>query len=65
MANFTSYLSSSYDELKNYVTWPTAAEAQRLMVVVAVFSILFSLAIWGVDEVFSTVIKQYYNWVKL
>ncbi|MGO2103214.1 MULTISPECIES: preprotein translocase subunit SecE [Psychroflexus] len=64
MANFKSYLSGSYDELKNHVTWPTASEAQRLMVVVAVFSILFSLAIWGIDELFSGLIKQYYNWVK-
>jgi len=64
MANIKSYVSSSYDELKNHVTWPTNAEAQRLMVVVAVFSVLFSLAIWGVDELFSAVIAQYFNWVK-
>jgi len=31
------------------------------MVVVAVFSILFALAIWGIDTVFSNVIKLYFN----
>lgn len=64
MAGFTSYISESYNELKNHVTWPTWAEAQRLTVVVAVFSILFSLAIWGIDTVFSGVIEQYFEWIK-
>ncbi|MGM0634465.1 MAG: preprotein translocase subunit SecE [Bacteroidota bacterium] len=64
MANITNYINESYKELKNNVTWPSYAEAQRLMLIVAVFSILFSLAIWGVDEVFSGVIRQYFNWVK-
>lgn len=64
MSNFKNYVSESYEELKNHVTWPTWAEGQKLMVIVAVFSILFSLAIWGVDEVFSAAVKQYFNWVK-
>lgn len=41
-----NYIKESFEELKTNVTWPTWAEGQRLMVVVAVFSILFSLAIW-------------------
>lgn len=57
----TGYIKESFVELKNNVTWPTWAEGQRLMVVVAVFSILFSLAIWGVDSVFSELIKLYYS----
>jgi len=64
MANITEYITESYSELKNNVSWPTYAEGQKLMVIVAVFSILFSLAIWGVDEVFGAIIKQYFNWVK-
>ncbi|WP_188406998.1 preprotein translocase subunit SecE [Psychroflexus salis] len=64
MANITNYISESFSELKNNVTWPTYAEGQKLMLIVAVFSILFSLAIWGVDEVFSSAIRQYFNWVK-
>ncbi|MFD0976237.1 preprotein translocase subunit SecE [Salinimicrobium gaetbulicola] len=64
MAGIVNYLSESYNELKNHVTWPTWPEAQRLTVVVAVFSILFALAIWGVDTVFSGVIEQYFEWIK-
>ncbi|MDT0559574.1 preprotein translocase subunit SecE [Ichthyenterobacterium sp. W332] len=56
-----NYIKESFDELKNHVTWPSWAEAQRLTVIVAVFSIIFSLAIWGVDSVFSRVIKAFFN----
>ena len=64
MAGFINYVSESYNELKNHVTWPTFAEAQKLTVTVAVFSIIFSLAVWGVDQVFSYLIEQYFEWVK-
>ncbi len=40
------------------------AEAQRLTVFVAVFSIIFSLLIWGVDTVFSSAIETYFEWIK-
>ena len=56
-----SYIKESFGELKNNVSWPTLANAQKLTVVVAVFSILFSLAIWGVDTVFTKVIEGYFN----
>ena len=61
MAGFVNYVQESYNELKNHVTWTPLSEAQRLMVVVAVFSILFSLAVWGVDSAFSNVIKLYFD----
>lgn len=64
MAGIVNYISESYNELRNHVTWPSWAEAQKLTVVVAVFSILFSLAIWGVDTVFSSAIEQYFEWIK-
>jgi len=56
-----SYIKESFGELKNNVTWPTLANAQKLTIVVAVFSVLFSLAIWGVDTVFSKVVEGYFN----
>ena len=61
MAGFITYVKESFDELKNNVTWTPWSEAQRLTVVVAVFSIIFSLAIWGIDTVFSRVIKAYFG----
>jgi len=59
-----NYITESYKELKNHVTWPTWAEAQKLTIVVAVFSILLALAVWGVDTVFSKVVGLYFEWIK-
>ncbi len=56
-----TYIKESFEELKNNVTLPTRAESSNLMVVVAVFSILFALATWGVDSVFSKVIRLYFD----
>ncbi|MFL0352279.1 preprotein translocase subunit SecE [Xanthomarina sp. GH4-25] len=63
MAGFVNYIKESFGELKNNVTWPTWAEAQSLTVLVAVFSIIFSLAIWGVDTVFSKVVGFYFKFI--
>ncbi|MEL0275830.1 MAG: preprotein translocase subunit SecE, partial [Flavobacteriaceae bacterium] len=45
----------------NNVTWTPRAELQQSAVVVLVFSILFSLAIWGADTVLSGVVQAYFN----
>ncbi len=63
MAGVVNYIKESFGELKNNVSWPTLAEAQSLTILVAVFSIIFSLAIWGVDTVFSKVIASYFQWI--
>ena len=59
-----NYIKESYSELKNHVTWPTWAEAQKLTVVVAVFAIILALLVFGVDKVFSRVIEFYFEWIK-
>lgn len=59
-----NYIQESFNELKNHVTWTPLSEAQRLTVIVLVFSIVLSLAIWGVDTVFSDIIAGYFRWVK-
>ncbi len=56
-----TYIKESIEELRNNVTLPSRAESSNLMVVVAVFSILFALATWGVDTVFSKLVKLYFN----
>ena len=61
MAGIVNYVKESFGELKNNVSWTPRAEAQSLTVLVAVFSIVFSLAIWGVDTVFSRVIAFYFQ----
>ena len=64
MAGIVGYVKESFEELKNNVSWPTWSEGQSLTVLVAVFSIVFSLAIWGVDTVFARVVELYFNWIK-
>jgi preprotein translocase subunit SecE len=64
MTKVVNYISEAFEELKSNVTWPTWAEVQRLTIVVAVFSVLFALATWGVDEVFAKTLASFFNWIK-
>ncbi|MDB9988844.1 preprotein translocase subunit SecE [Flavobacteriaceae bacterium] len=61
MSAIISYIKESFEELTNNVSWTPRAELQRLTIVVLVFSLLFSLAIWGADTVLSRVISVYFN----
>ncbi len=63
MAGIVNYIKESFAELKNNVTWTPWTEGQSLTILVAVFSIIFSLAIWGVDTVFSKVIGLYFDFI--
>ena len=56
-----TYIKESLEELKNNVTWLERSKASNLMVIVAVFSILFALATWGVDSLFSKLITLYFE----
>jgi preprotein translocase subunit SecE len=60
-SNMLKYIKESIEELKHNVTLPTKAEASNLMVVVAVFSVVFALSIWGVDSALSQLIQLYFN----
>ena len=61
MAAMIDYIKDSFEELKNNVSWTERSELQRLVVIVLVFSVLFSLAIWGADTVLSNIIQFYFN----
>lgn len=56
-----SYIKESIEELQHNVTLPSRADSSNLMIVVAVFSIIFALATWGVDTVFAKIIKLYFD----
>ena len=56
-----TYVKESFEELKNNVTWLDRDKATNLMVIVAVFSIIFALATWGVDSLFSKLISLYFE----
>ncbi|PJB11748.1 MAG: preprotein translocase subunit SecE [Flavobacteriales bacterium CG_4_9_14_3_um_filter_40_17] len=64
MSAFTEYISESFIELKTKVSWTSWAEAQRLTVTVAVFSVIFSLSVWGVDILISEILDFYFNAIK-
>ena len=59
-----NYISESFEELKTNTTWTEWAEVQRLTIVVAVFSVLFALATWGVDELCAKSIAGFFSWIK-
>lgn len=61
MSAFVNYIKESFSELKNKVTWTPWAEAQRLTVTVAVFSLIFSLSVWGVDLLISEILDYYFK----
>ena len=61
MMTIISYIKDSFSELKNHVTWTPKSELLRHTTVVVVFSIIFSLAIWGADSVLSRVVKFYFQ----
>ncbi|WP_047419380.1 preprotein translocase subunit SecE [Cellulophaga sp. Hel_I_12] len=56
-----TYIKESIEELRTNITLPSRAESSNLMVIVAVFSILFALATWGVDSLFSELIQIYFD----
>lgn len=64
MSGIINYINESYYELRNHVTWPSYADAQRLMVIVAVFSVVLAIAVYGIDQLFSSAIETYFKWVK-
>lgn len=64
MSKVGTYISEAFEELRLNVTWPEWAEVQRLTIVVAVFSVLFALATWGVDEMFANILEKFFIWLK-
>ena len=64
MSKVTNYISEAFQELKSNVTWPTWEEVQKYAIVVAVFSVIFALATWGIDTVFAKAIGGFFNWIK-
>jgi preprotein translocase subunit SecE len=61
---YWDYFSETFNELTNQVTWTVWADVQRLTIIVAVFSIIFALLTWGVDEIFAKAIAGFFNIIK-
>ena len=61
MSSIIDYIIDSFEELRKNVSWTPRAELQRLVVIVLLFSVIFSLAIWGADTVLSEVVGFYFQ----
>jgi len=63
MAGIISYFKESIEELTTNVTLPERQDAQNKMVLVAVFTVLFSLGIWGIDTVLSRAFETFFSFI--
>ena len=61
MTEIVKYVKESFEELRTNVSWPGFNEGLNLTVLVAVFSIIFSLIIWCLDTVFSRIIQEFFK----
>lgn len=52
VASFKTYLSESYNELMNKVSWPTWKELQGSAIVVLVSALILSVVIFLMDYIF-------------
>ncbi len=64
MSNFTQYIKDSFEELSTNMTWMSKEEAQKSMVVVAVFTIVFALFVAGVDKIFQFALDWFFSLFK-
>lgn len=64
MTKFVSYITEAFQELKNNVSWPEWSEVQKLTIIVAVFSVIFALLTWGVDQLFVKALEGFFNLIK-
>jgi len=56
-----NYIKDSFEELQTKMTWIPWAEAQKTTVVVAVFTIIFALAVFVVDKGFQTILGELFK----
>jgi preprotein translocase subunit SecE len=64
MSKVFNYFSEAFEELKSNVSWPEWSEVQKYTIVVALFSILFALVTWGIDELCAKAIAGFFNLIK-
>ena len=59
--NVIRYISDSFEELKTKMTWIPFSEAQKSTIVVAIFTIIFALAVFVVDKAFQNILGEYFK----
>lgn len=61
MNKVSSYLSESYKELVEKVTWPTWAQLQQSTIIVLVATIIITLLVMTMDIVSKSVLNLVYS----
>ena len=56
-----NYIKESFAELQNNVSWMPREEAQKNTVLVAVFTVVFAIAVFLVDKFFQAGLEKYFN----
>jgi preprotein translocase subunit SecE len=56
-----NYISEAFEELKTNVTWPAWNDVQKYAVIVALFSVIFALATFAVDYVFTEALNLFFS----
>jgi len=56
-----TYVKESFRELKENMTWISWEEAQKSTAVVALFTVLFAIAVFAADKVFQNLLKQLFE----
>jgi preprotein translocase subunit SecE len=59
--NFIQYIKDAFEELRNKVSWISWEEAQKSTVVVAVFTVVFAIAVFAVDKLFQAGLTEYFK----
>ncbi len=61
MKKIRAYISESYDELINKVSWPSWSELQSSAVVVSIASLIIAAVVYLMDITFSSILEQFYR----
>jgi len=61
MEKLRLYLSETYEELVNKVTWPTWPELQSSALVVMVTALIIALLVFIMDSGFSWLLEKFYQ----
>lgn len=60
MQKITTYITESWEEIRNKVTWSKFSDLQSSGVLVLVASTIFALVIGAIDWVFKTGLQWFY-----
>ncbi|MEN9330917.1 MAG: preprotein translocase subunit SecE [Bacteroidota bacterium] len=61
MQKISAYISDSYNELMNKVSWPTWSELQSSSIVVLIATLLFGVVVFLIDMIFQGSLNLIYN----